>query len=122
MCVSWAEAYGDMGVHLNRKLILEAPVRALDGAGGHTETWSPLGTLWAAIKAGTGRESASEFVTLSTVPYRIVVRASPEGSPSRPRPEQRFRDGNRLFRIVAVSEYDPKAHYLTCHAREEVAA
>jgi head-tail adaptor len=122
MYAFWVEAYGKMDVHLNRKLVLEAPVRALDGAGGHTETWTALGTLWAAFKPGTGRESATEFVTLSTVPYRIVVRASPEGSPSRPRPEQRFRDGNRLFRILAVSEYDPKAHYLTCRAREEVGA
>ena len=106
---------------LNRKLVLEAPDRVLDGAGGHVETWQVLGTLWASVKAGTGREAAAEFVTLSTVPYRIVVRAAPEGAASRPKPDQRFRDGGRLFRILAVSEYDERAHYLTCHAREEVA-
>lgn len=108
-------------IHLNRKLVLEAPVRALDGAGGHVETWTALGTLWASVKSGTGRESRSEFLTLSKVPYRIIVRAAPEGSPSRPRPEQRFREGNRVFRILAVSEYDARAHYLICHAKEEVA-
>lgn len=108
-------------VHLNRKLVLETPVRALDGAGGHIETWQSVGTLWASIKPGTGRESRSELLTLSRVPYRIVVRAAAEGAVSRPKPEQRFRDGNRLFRIAAVSEYDPKGYYLTCHAREEVA-
>ena len=107
-------------VHLNRKIVLEEPVRVLDGAGGHSESWQALGTLWANIKAGTGREAAGEFVTLSTVPYRIVVRASPVGAPSRPRPDQRFRDGGRVFRILAVSEYDAAARYLTCHAREEV--
>lgn len=108
-------------VHLNRRLVLETPERALDGAGGHSETWVQQGVLWAEVKAGTGRESAAQFVTISTVPYKIIVRAAPEGSPSRPKPEQRFREGNRVFRILAVSEYDPKAHYLTCHAREEVA-
>lgn len=107
-------------VHLNRKIVLEEPVRVLDGAGGHSESWQSVGTVWANIKAGTGREAAGEFVTLSTVPYRIVVRASSVGSPSRPRPDQRFRDGGRVFRILAVSEFDSKAHYLTCHAREEV--
>lgn len=107
-------------VHLNRKIVLEEPVRVLDGAGGHSESWQTLGTLWANIKAGTGRESAGEFVTLSTVPYRIIVRASPQGSASRPRPDQRFRDGVRVFRILAVSEFDAEARYLTCHAREEV--
>ena len=109
-------------IHLNRKLVLETPVRVLDGSGGHSETWQALGTLWSNVKSGSGREKASEFVTLSTVAYRIVVRGAPEGTPSRPKPEQRFRDGNRLFRIMAVSEYDANAHYLTCHAREEVAA
>ena len=107
-------------VHLNRKLVLEAPVRVVDGAGGHTETWTVLGTLWASVKAGTGRESAAEFVTISKVPYRIVVRAAPVGAASRPKPEQRFRDGARVFRILAVSEFDADARYLMCHATEEV--
>ncbi len=107
-------------MHLNRKIVLEAPARVLDGAGGYSKSWQAMGTLWASIRAGSGREVAGEFVTVSTVPYRIVVRASPEGAPSRPRPDQRFRDGNRVFRILAVSEYDPGARYLTCHAREEV--
>lgn len=109
-------------VHLSRKLVLEAPVRVLDGAGGHSETWEVLGSLWASLVAGTGRESASEFVTVSTVPYRIIVRAAPVGSPSRPKPEQRFRDGERVFRILAVSEYRLNTHFLICHSREEVAA
>ena len=107
-------------VHLNRKLVLEAPARVLDGAGGHVESWQALGTLWANIRAGTGREAAGEFVTVSTVPYRIVVRAVSEAAASRPRPDQRFREGNRLFRILAVSEFDEGGRYLTCHAREEV--
>ncbi|MBV1903360.1 MAG: head-tail adaptor protein [Marinosulfonomonas sp.] len=110
------------GVHLNRKLVLEAPVRIADGAGGHSETWQVQGTLWAQIKAGTGRESAGQFLTVSSVPYKIIVRAAPDGAPSRPKPEQRFREGNRVFRILAVSEFDAAAHYLTCHAREEVSA
>ena len=109
-------------VNLNRMVVLEAPVRVSDGAGGHGEAWQALGTLWASIRAGTGREAAGEFVTVSTVPYRIVVRASPYGAPSRPTPEQRFRDGARVFRILAVSDADETGRYLTCHAREEVLA
>jgi len=109
-------------VHLNRKLVLEAPVRAQDGAGGQSETWIAQGTLWAEVKAGTGRETSGQFLTVSAVPYKIVVRAAPDGTPSRPKPDQRFREGNRIFRILAVSEYDGRAQYLTCHAREEVAA
>lgn len=107
---------------LNRQLVLEAPERVPDGAGGFIEVWSELGVLWAQMKPGTGVERAGEFVTLASVPWKITVRAAPEGSPRRPRPEQRFREGTRVFRILAVAEADAGAHYLICFAREEVVA
>jgi head-tail adaptor len=44
------------------------------------------------------------------------------GSDRRPRPDQRFREGARLFRILAVAEADAQGLYLTCFAREEVVA
>lgn len=107
---------------LNRRLQLEAPQRTPDGAGGFTETWALVGTLWAAVTPGSGRERSGNQLTLSRVPYRIVVRGAPAGAASRPRPEQRFREGERLFRILAVTERDAKGHYLTCFAEEEVSA
>ena len=61
-------------------------------------------------------------MTTSTVSWRITVRAAPYDSPSRPKPEQRFRAGSRIFRIVAVAEADHSARYLTCFAQEEVSA
>ncbi|TYB82884.1 head-tail adaptor protein [Maritimibacter fusiformis] len=105
---------------LSRRLVLEAPERTPDGAGGFTTTWTQLGTLWAEVKPGTGRERAVEFATVAQIPYRITLRAAPEGAPSRPRPEQRFRSGTRIFRILAVTEPDPGARYLTCFAQEEI--
>ena len=107
---------------LNRKLTLEEPQRLPDGAGGFDETWIALGDLWAEIKAGTGNEKAADHVTLSSISFRITVRAAPHGAPSRPKPEQRFRAGARLFRILAVTEADQNAQYLTCFAKEEVSA
>ncbi|MEM9434929.1 MAG: phage head closure protein [Pseudomonadota bacterium] len=109
-----------MSIHLNRKLVLEAADRVADGAGGFTEVWTAQGTLWASVKTGSGRERFGEAVTVSSVQYRIIVRAAPEGAPSRPRPDQRFREGDRLFRIQAVAEYDQDSRYLTCFAREEL--
>jgi len=105
---------------LNRRLTLEEAQRVPDGSGGFALTWVTKGALWAAIEAGTGRERAGESVTISTAGYRIVVRGAPAGAPSRPRPEQRFRDGARLFIIGAVTEADEGGRYLTCHATEEV--
>ena len=111
-----------MAPNLTRKLVLEEPVRSPDGAGGFTVTWVALGTLWAEIKAGTGREKAGEHLTISALPVEITVRAAPQGAPSRPKPEQRFRDGSRYFRIQAVTESDDDPRYLTCFAKEEVSA
>lgn len=107
---------------LDRRLVLEAAIRTPDGSGGFLLSWTALGEIWAEVKAGAGRERAGEFVTLSTVPYKITVRAAPQGAPSRPKPEQRFRDGARIFRILAVAEDDPRGHYLICFAHEEVPA
>jgi len=107
---------------LTRKLVLETPATVPDGAGGFGESWQTLGTVWAEVKTGSGREKAGSFATLSSMAFRITVRGAPVGSDQRPRPEQRFRDGSRIFRILAVSERDPQGHYLICFANEELAA
>ena len=105
---------------LNRPLILEERVRTPDGAGGFVETWTPLGTLWAELKAGTGRETGEDLVTVSRAPYRITVRAAPHGAPSRPKPDQQFRDGARISTILAVVEAGTDGRFLTCNAVEEI--
>ncbi|WP_373635515.1 phage head closure protein [Yoonia sp. SS1-5] len=105
---------------LNRSLLLEAPTRVSDGAGGFTSDWQTLGVLWAEVKAGSGRETAAFAATVSRVPCRITVRAAPHGAASRPTAGQRFRDGARLFHINAVAERDANAQYLLCFAEEEV--
>ncbi|ADE85434.1 head-tail adaptor protein [Rhodobacter capsulatus] len=107
---------------LNRLLVLEEAVRVADGAGGHRLDWQAKGEVWAEVTAGSGSERAGEFVTLASVPFTIVVRAAPVGAARRPRPEQRFREGARIFRILAVAERDREGHYLSCFAREEVVA
>ncbi len=107
---------------LSRSLVLEDPQRVPDGAGGYVESWTALGTLWAEVSALSGRSADQQGASLSLQRYRITVRATPVGSTSRPRPDQRFRDGTRLFRIDAVSEADARGRYLTCFAVEEVSA
>ncbi|KIC22648.1 head-tail adaptor protein [Leisingera sp. ANG-Vp] len=102
---------------LSRQLLLEDPQRTSDGAGGYTETWVALGTVWADVNPLAGRMAGDG---LSLQKYRITLRAAPEGFASRPRPDQRFRDGSRVFRIDAVTEADPDGRYLTCFAAEEV--
>ncbi|WP_101068941.1 head-tail adaptor protein [Roseovarius salinarum] len=108
-------------VRLNRELTLETPQTTPDGAGGFERTWTPLGTLWAELRARTGRETEGAVASLSRMRFRIIVRAAPVGAPSRPQPGQRFRDGARVFAVRAVAEHDQGARYLTCFAEEEIA-
>lgn len=111
-----------MSIHrLNRKLVLETPFRQSDGAGGFTTDWQPVGELWAAVTARTGRETASAGAPVSAMSYRIVVRGVPFGAAHRPKPEQRLREGARLFLINAVADEGADGRYLICFATEEMA-
>lgn len=103
---------------LNRKFALEERSLVPDGAGGFTEVWTNLGTVWASVDSRRGGERLVEGRTVSSVTYHIVLRAAPVGSASRPKPDQRFRDGTRIFTILAVSESDRHAQYLECQAEE----
>lgn len=104
---------------LNRRMVLESPVRAPDGLGGYAEGWAVEGTVWAELMPGNGREVLAAGLTLAAVPWRITLRGAPFGAPSRPRAGQRLREGTRVFAIHAVAERDAGGRYLTCFAREE---
>ncbi|QHQ34555.1 head-tail adaptor protein [Algicella marina] len=104
--------------NLNRALVLETRQNLADGAGGVDPAWMALGTLWADVSARTGTESVIGGRQTPRQRFRIVVRAAPFGAPSRPRPDQRFRDGDRIFNINAVTEFDPPGHYLICDCEE----
>lgn len=108
--------------NLNRALVLEQKVELADGAGGLRASWSALGTLWSEVRSLSGRESGGLGVARSKVGLKITLRAAPFGSTLRPKPEQRFREGTRLYKITAVADTPSGGRYLTCYAFEEVAA
>lgn len=107
---------------LNRPMVLEQAVVTPDGAGGHTTNWQALGTLWVELTPGSGAEQRGPIAPEGAMRFRLYLRAAPQGSPQRPRPDQRLREGSRVFTILAVSEADASGAYLVCHAREEVPA
>jgi head-tail adaptor len=57
---------------------------------------------------------------VARVKYRMLLRAAPVGAPSRPRPEQRLREGARVFNILTVAEHDPAGRWLEIIAEEGV--
>lgn len=109
------------GVRLNRRLILEVAQRVSDGAGGYDTTWQEQGQLWAQVVGRSGRLRDGGEVSLSSVGYRITVRAAPQGSAQRPEAGMRFRDDQRVYQIAGVTEQGPDGRYLTCFSTEEVA-
>ena len=104
---------------LNVRLDLERSDRQGDGMGGYRIVWQRIGSLWAEMKAGAGKERGAEVGPESVVSWRITVRGAKAGDPRRPAAGQRLRMGQRLFVIEAVAERDPGGRWLTCFAREE---
>ena len=107
---------------LNRKLVLEERQNISDGAGGYDPAWAPLGSIWAHVKARTGRETVVGARDASLLRLRITVRGAPQGAPSRPRADQRFRDGARIYNILTVSEADDVGRFLMCDCAEAIAS
>lgn len=107
--------------HLSQPLELIKADTTPDGAGGWAQVWVTLGTLWAEVKARSGRETKGELGAVSSATYRITVRAAPFGQSNRPEPGQRFRQGARVWTIEAVAETDVQGRFLTCFAKEEMA-
>jgi head-tail adaptor len=109
-------------INPTRRLVLEGVQRTPDGMGGFVETWAPRGTLWADIRPGVGREVADAFLARPEVALRIHVRGAPVGAPSRPVAGERFREGDRVYAIRAVTEADPRGAWLVCFCVEEEGA
>ena len=104
--------------NLSRRLVLEAPLRVADGGGGWQVTWQELGTVWAEVAPRRARERVSGARESARVTHRVTIRSSPVGSARRPAPEQRFRQGARVFAIHGVAEADHRGAYLTCWVEE----
>lgn len=107
---------------LTRRLVLEAPTRTADGAGGFATAWTDRGALWAEVAMNPPRLSDGPGAAEQRTPLRITLRGAPPGAPSRPVPGQCLRDGTRRFLIEAVQELPPLGQYLLVLAREETAA
>jgi SPP1 family predicted phage head-tail adaptor len=84
---------------LDRRLVLEAPVETDDGAGGVTRSFEMVATLWAQVTPVRARPNVAADSLAALVTHRIVVRL-----PRTITTLNRFRDGTRIFRVVAFRE------------------
>ncbi len=101
-----------------RKLTLETRAATPDGAGGLGATWVAVGAHWAALRTRGAREYEAAGRQTSRVSHRAEIRYLPPGDPARPQPMQRFREGERTFAILGVSEADDRRERLICWLEE----
>jgi SPP1 family predicted phage head-tail adaptor len=101
-----------------RRLVLEQRSSAPDGGGGTTETWTALGIHWVALKPTNARERQSGARSGAEVTHKGYLRAFEFNSSARPRADQRFREGSRIFAIRAVTEADDRRERLLCWLTE----
>jgi SPP1 family predicted phage head-tail adaptor len=88
---------------LNRRLVLEAPVDTADDQGGATTIYVTATTLWAALTPVEARTDVSADAAGAAITHRIVVRGNFAVTL-----RHRLRDGDILYRIVAIRERDDR--------------
>ena len=105
---------------LARRLTLQRAGRLPDGAGGWTESWDSLGTVWAQIRGRTVRTRGTADLAVDVARLDIRIRASQPGAIERPIVGDRFREGSRFYVIHAVREEGRTGRWLMCTCSEEV--
>ncbi len=98
---------------LTRRVVLEEIVRTPDGAGGATEAWTPIATVFASVKAPGGSESFAFDRTTGRATHEIVIRHRADVKPA-----MRFRMGARVFEILNALDEDGRRRHLRCLVEE----
>lgn len=95
------------------ELALEEATLTPDGAGGHTESWTEVATMFGRIEPVSAQSRFGADQTLETVTHRITLRHR-----AGVRSGMRFRRGGCVYEIVTVHDPDETGRYLVCRARE----
>jgi SPP1 family predicted phage head-tail adaptor len=96
---------------LRTRLLLEAPVRTGDGAGGWCVAWTTVAEVWAALRPLAGDEGLVLDRVAGTLRYEIVIRHRADVTL-----QMRLRDGARSYDIRSAFDPDGRRHWLKCIA------
>jgi len=97
---------------LRDRLTLEQLVRAPDGGGGASVTWQPVADLWAHVRPISGDERLAHDQVVGRLTHQVWIRHRTGVVPA-----MRFRDGARIYEIVAVLD-SPRRTHLRCLCEE----
>jgi SPP1 family predicted phage head-tail adaptor len=95
------------------RLTLEALVETPDSAGGMSQSYTSVATLWGAIAARNGYELWAADRIEQNVSHQITIRYR-EGITA----AHRFKLQARVFNIIALADPDGRKKYLVCHVEE----
>jgi SPP1 family predicted phage head-tail adaptor len=99
---------------LRVQLVLERATPTGDGAGGATLEWNAIATVAADMSPVGGEERVAGEGLADLTLQRIVIRRRADI-----RGGDRFRLGERLFRIRSLTDPDEDGRYLVCMCDEE---
>lgn len=99
---------------MRTELLLEQATPTPDGAGGFTETWSEIATVFARLQPTVARERFGADQTLEEVTHRVTIRHRPDVASG-----MRFVMGDRVLSILTVHDSDETGRYLICRTREQ---
>jgi SPP1 family predicted phage head-tail adaptor len=97
---------------LRDRLTLEQPVRTPDGGGGASLAWQPVADLWAHVRPVSGDERLRHDQLAGRLTHAVWIRHRSGIGPA-----MRFRQGARIYEIVAVLDSPTRTH-LKCLCEE----
>jgi SPP1 family predicted phage head-tail adaptor len=98
---------------LRHRLTLEELNRVADDGGGFTESWVAVATVFADLRPISGSERVDADRLTGSVTHDVVLRYRAGVVPA-----MRFREGTRIFQIVAVIDVDEQHRWLQCLCEE----
>ena len=90
-------------------------VETEDGAGGVTRSFSAVATLWASVVPLSAAREIEAARLGARVTHRLRLRYSDDITT-----RHRFRDGSRIYRIVALRDHDGRKRLLDIEAEERI--
>ncbi len=84
-----------------------------DDGGGFTESWVAVATIFADVSPISGSERVEADRLTGSVTHDVVLRYRAGVVPA-----MRFRDGTRIFQIIAVIDVEERRRWLKCWCEE----
>ncbi|WP_158215851.1 phage head closure protein [Notoacmeibacter marinus] len=98
---------------LRTRLVLEAPVRTPDEAGGQDVQWHAVGEFFAHVEPVGARQTTEGEAERQEITHRVTLRHRNDVSPA-----MRLLRNGHAMRVETVRDLDGSGRYLVCGCKE----